>query len=140
MYHWAEISHRLFIYPSCRVVLYDLLMTRSLQIFAWLLLFGIAIATLSPIGLRPHLTAYADLERALAFCVAGLVFALAYPRKIWLATVLTIACIFGLEYLQDLRADRHGSLLDAFVKAGGAAVGYFLGWLAAKMHGQRSIS
>ena len=99
---------------------YDSFMTRTiLQALAWLALIGIAIATLSPIGLRPRLSMLpVVIERSAAFVVVGLLFALAYPRKIWLALLIVIIGVFGLEWLQELRPDRHGRFADAMVAAG----------------------
>ena len=102
--------------------------TSALRILAWLVLLFIAAATLSPIGLRPRLPMGVDLERALAFCVAGVLFALAYPRHIWLAGAVVTLSVFGLEALQMLRPDRHGEFHDALIKAVGAVVGLGLGW------------
>jgi len=118
-------------------VSYDGLMTRTLQILAWLILIGIAAATLSPISIRPSLPVDVDLERGLAFCLAGFSFALAYPKKIWLAAVITITGIIGLEALQELRPDRHGRVDDALIKVVGGSVGLGGGWMSAKLLGRR---
>lgn len=109
-------------------------MTRPiLQALAWLTLLAIAAATLSPIGLRPRLPVPVDLERSAAFVLAGLLFALAYPRRIWLALVIVIVGAFGLEWLQELRPDRHGRLGDAMVKSLGALIGLSAGWLLVRI-------
>lgn len=114
---------------------YDRFMTRTiLQALAWLALIGIALATLSPIGLRPRLPLLpVDIERSAAFVVVGLLFALAYPRKIWLALLIVIIGVFGLEWLQELRPDRHGRFADAMVKSLGALIGLSAGWLLVRI-------
>lgn len=114
---------------------YDSFMTRTiLQALAWLALIGIAIATLSPIGLRPRLSMLpVDIERSAAFVVVGLLFALAYPRKIWLALLIVIIGVFGLEWLQELRPDRHGRFADAMVKSVGALIGLSAGWVLVRI-------
>ncbi|MBS3848537.1 VanZ family protein [Devosia sp. BSSL-BM10] len=106
---------------------------RALQIFAWTVLLAIAAATLSPIGLRPHLPMGVDIERVLAFFVVGLLFALAYPRHIWFAALVVLLGAFGLELLQELRADRHGRVHDALIKSAGASMGLGIGWLGAQI-------
>lgn len=106
---------------------------RSIRFLAWLALLGTAIATLSPIGLRPHLPAAADLERILAFLVVGFLFALAYPRAIWLAAAVVLFGVVGLEWLQEVRPDRHGRIEDATLKAAGACLGLGCGWIAAQL-------
>lgn len=107
------------------------------QILAWAVLLGIAAATLSPIGLRPHLPVGVNLERSLAFLLLGALFAVAYPKRIGLVLVLVFIAAFGLEYLQQLRPDRHARLADACYKALGGCLGvglayvihYALAWL-----------
>lgn len=106
--------------------------TRILQVFAWTALLGIAAATLSPIALRPRLPMDLDLERSLAYFVVGLLFALAYPRQIWLAVLVVMIGTISLEVLQELRPDRHGRLHDALVKAAGAIIGIAFGWVGAQ--------
>ena len=108
-----------------------------LRLLAWGALFALAFATLSPIGLRPRLPLPVDIERGLAFLVVGLLFALAYPRRIWWALAILLVGVFGLELLQMLRSDRHGRLDDALVKAAGAIIGLGTGWLIAQWHRQR---
>lgn len=106
--------------------------TRTFRLLAWLAFAALVFATLSPIGLRPRGPWSVDVERSGAFLVAGLLFALAYPRHIWLAAGLVLMMVFGLEWLQHIRPDRHGQWHDAFVKAGGAVLGLAGGWLLAR--------
>jgi hypothetical protein len=106
---------------------------RTFQFIAWLSLLAIAVFTLSPLGLRPRLPMDPDLERALAFGLAGYLFAFAYPKNLSLAVALVMIGVFGLEALQELRPDRHAHLHDALIKAAGASVGLGLGWLTAQL-------
>ena len=78
-----------------------------------------------------------DVERAAAFLAAGLLFALAYPRHIWFAAALLLVGAIGLEWLQNLRPDRHGRETDAMAKLAGASIGLGVGWLAAQLFLQR---
>lgn len=111
-----------------------------LRLAAWFALLGIVIATLSPIGLRPHTWLPVDLERALAYAGIGVLFALGYPRHILKVVLFLTVCIFALEAFQHLTPDRHGQIHDAWVKFAGAVAGLILGaaahWLVAK----RSVS
>lgn len=70
-----------------------------------------------------------DLERLAAFAVIGLLFALAYPRRIWIAVAIVAIGVLGLELLQLVRPDRHGRAEDALVKAAGALAGLGTGWI-----------
>jgi len=58
------------------------------RFLAWISLAFIAIFTLAPIGFRPESGFSPTIERFSAFAAVGLVFALAYPRKLWLAVVI----------------------------------------------------
>lgn len=100
---------------------------------AWLALILIAVVTLGPIGLRPVSGTSPQLERAVAFFVVGLLFALAYPRHVWWAAALVICATFGLELLQNFTPDRHGREADALAKFAGAALGLSLGWLSTQI-------
>ena len=113
---------------------YDSFMTRTLfKVLAWAALIAIAAATLSPIGLRPRLPVPVDLERSAAFLGLGLLFALAYPRRIWVALAIVLIGAFGLEWLQELRPDRHGRFDDALIKSIGAMIGLGAGWITVKL-------
>lgn len=108
--------------------------TMKLQrIAAWLVFAAIIIATLAPVDLRPHTDFPVSVERAAAYLVTGAVFALAYPRHIWWAVVFVLIATMGLEWVQEIRPDRHGRYVDAVEKLAGASVGLTLGWLAAQL-------
>jgi VanZ family protein len=110
--------------------LYDETMTTTIfKILAWSALLAVAAATLSPIEVRPRLAVPVDLERLAAFALVGLLFALAYPRRIWIAVAIVAIGVFGLEWLQHIRPDRHGRAEDALVKAAGALAGLGTGWV-----------
>ena len=98
---------------------------RAVIAIAWASLILIVIATLSPIGLRPHM-AGPGLERFAAFALIGVLFGLAYPRRIWLVLALIVGTAIGLEALQLLTPDRHGELRDAMVKLAGGISGAFV--------------
>ena len=111
---------------------YEVFMTQTLlRATAWILLAAIVVVTLGPIGLRPITDAPGQTERAAAFFIAGLLFALAYPRHVWWAVAFLAVMTIGLEWLQNLRPDRHGREADAIAKFVGAALGISAGWLAA---------
>lgn len=96
-------------------------------ILAWSTLLVIAFATLSPIGLRPHMGDVSG-ERFLAFAIVGMLFGMAYPRHLWLVALLVGGTAVGLEVLQHLTPDRHGRVPDAFVKLAGALAGVGLAY------------
>lgn len=89
---------------------------------------AIVFATLSPIGLRPHVGDVSG-ERFLAFAAIGLLFGVAYPRHLWLVTLLVGGGAVGLEVLQHLTPDRHGRIPDALVKLVGALAGTGLAYV-----------
>lgn len=103
-----------------------------LRVAAWLTFLAIVIATLGPTNLRPHTELPVQIERAVAYFVLGLAFAIAYPRHVWWAAALVLIGAVSLELLQAIRPDRHGRLVDVAAKFGGACLGLCLGWLAAR--------
>jgi apolipoprotein N-acyltransferase len=109
-----------------------------LRIIAWSLFLLVALATLSPIGVRPNLPLEVDAERALAFAALGFAFAVAYPRHLWAGAAIVVIGAFGLELLQLLRPDRHGRVFDAVVKTSAACIGLGLGWLTLSLWNRRS--
>ena len=96
---------------------------------AWLLLAFILVVTISPIGLRPDTVTTVNTDRASAYVLLGLAFALAYPKQWKLVAVLLIVGAVGIEYLQYFSPTRHPRLHDAGIKAMGAAVGLLAGWV-----------
>jgi hypothetical protein len=98
-------------------------MLRKVVLFiAWATLLLIVFATLSPIGLRPHL-ASVSIERFGAFAIVGLLFGLAHPARLGLVLACVGGAAVGLEVLQHLTPDRHGEVLDAMVKLAGSVAG-----------------
>lgn len=109
---------------------YDGAMTlRSTKLLAWLLLAFILFATVAPIGLRPHTITSVDLDRTGAYLLAGLVFALAYPKQWKTVAALLVLGALAIEYLQYLSPTRHPRLHDGAVKALGASLGLISGWV-----------
>lgn len=101
----------------------------ALRLLAWLLLAGLIFVTLSPIDLRPVSPAPVQIERAAALALIGFVFALAYPRHIWLVALVVLGSTALLELLQLISPSRHGRLIDVAVKIAGASIGLAAGWL-----------
>ena len=106
---------------------------------AWTAVIAIAYATLTHVGfvygiyfklspylMHPAMRTYAHFEHIIAFFVLGALFAFAYPRR----PILVCRTVFGaaliLELLQTVTPDRHGTLVDAFEKIAGGAVGILL--------------
>lgn len=95
---------------------------------AWLVLVGLAAATLVPIELRPHSGFSPQVERFLAFALAGCCLALAYPRRPLLMVLAILLTVLGLELAQFLAATRHPGFRDALAKLAGGGAGLILGW------------
>lgn len=105
---------------------------RLLALSAWLVVIVIIVATLSPIGLRPHVGSSANLERFIAFSAAGFLLGSAYPRYFFYVVLFIIVLAAGLETLQHLTPDRHGHFGDMTVKAAGGLAGAFVAGLILK--------
>lgn len=115
-------------------------MTRAtaLRLLAWLLLAGLIFVTLSPINLRPISPLPTQVERAGALALVGFVFALAYPRHLWLVAVLVLGATALLELLQLASPSRHGRIVDLAVKLVGGSAGLACGWLVLQWQVRRN--
>ena len=67
------------------------------------------------------------LSVLVAFLLFGLLFALAYPKRLWLVIASIVVVAVGLEALQLLAATRHARIADVGVKLLGGGVGLALG-------------
>ena len=105
---------------------------------AWASVAVLAYATLTHVGfvysiyyrLAPHLMlpamrSYAHVEHVIAFAIFGALFSFAYPKRIIFACCVVFSSAVFLECLQTLTPDRHGTLIDAFEKVVGGALGIF---------------
>jgi VanZ family protein len=100
---------------------------KLLTIAAWTLLALIASVTVSPIRDRPTLHTSASLEHLAAFAVVGVLFCLAYPRRVALVCLIVLGSAALLELAQLLTVDRHGRVQDAVEKMAGGVLGILVG-------------
>jgi VanZ family protein len=118
---------------------YDVRMSHKfIAIAAWACVAVLAYATLAHVGfvysiyfkLAPFLMqvdmrTYAHFEHVIAFASFGAIFAFAYPKRVIFVCCVVFLTAVILEYLQTLTPDRHGTLIDAFEKIVGGALGIF---------------
>src|SRR6185437_8109012 len=95
---------------------------------AWLLLGFIVYATLSPLNARPSLfttetSMSVVIERFGAYAVLGLLFSLAYARRLTLVIFFVLGSAICLEFLQLFIADRDARLIDVVEKLTGGVTG-----------------
>ncbi len=112
----------------------------GLRVLAWLLLVGLVFVTLAPINLRPTTPAPTQVERIVALAVLGLVFALAYPRHIFLVALIVLGSTILLELLQLVSPSRHGRVIDVIAKLIGGGLGIGAGWLVTWLRRRRANS
>ncbi len=112
---------------------------KVLVVAAWATVALIVFATLSPLGLRPHLTEDPGFERFAAFAAAGLLLGLSYPRRFLQVVIFLIVFAAGLEALQHLTPDRHGHLSDMSVKTAGGLAGVFVAGLVLRFSGLHDL-
>jgi hypothetical protein len=98
-------------------------MHKLLAIAAWTAFAVIVFVTISPLEMRPVVTADPNIERFVAFALVGLLFGLAYPRRLVVDASFVMIAAGLLEAFQLMIRDRHGHIADAFVKAAGGAFG-----------------
>jgi hypothetical protein len=112
---------------------------------AWIAIVAIAYATLTHVGfayglyyklapymMHPAMRTYAHFEHIFAFFVLGALFALAYPRRPILVCCMVFGAALGLEFLQTITPDRHGTFIDALEKIAGGAAGILLARIVQK--------
>jgi VanZ family protein len=93
---------------------------------AWAAFAVLVFVTISPLGMRPVVTANPNIERFAAFAIVGLLFGFAYPTRLALDTLFIVIAAGTLEALQLITPDRHGHVADALVKAAGGTSGVML--------------
>src|SRR5436305_14990047 len=97
-----------------------------LRIIAWMLAAAVTFATLGPATLRPHSEMGQNSEHGLAFCLLGLAFGLAYPRRRLATAAIAVVLIGLLELMQFWAPGRHARLEDFLVDAFTACFGFAL--------------
>jgi VanZ family protein len=80
---------------------------------------------LAPLMMWPAMRSYAHVEHVIAFAILGALFSFAYPKHIIFVCCVVFLSAVSLEFLQTLTPDRHGTLIDAFEKVVGGALGIF---------------
>jgi hypothetical protein len=106
---------------------------------AWASVAAVVYATLSKLDLiyrlyyllapflnYPSMRTYATIEHLAAYGVVGMLFCALYPRSLLRVCFFLFLFIVGLEVLQTLTPDRHGTLRDAVEKMIGGVTGAVL--------------
>jgi VanZ family protein len=106
---------------------------------AWASVAAVIFATLSKLDLiyrlyyllapflnYPSMRTYATIEHLTAYVVVGVLFCALYPRSLLRVCFFLFLFIVGLEVLQTLTPDRHGTLRDAIEKMIGGITGAVL--------------
>ena len=101
---------------------------------AWVLLGFLVYATIVPIGGRPTISASAGLEHIAAFGMLGILFCVAYPRRIVFVCLVVLGSAALLELSQLVTPDRHARLADAIEKIAGGGVGITLGYIMCSLN------
>jgi hypothetical protein len=96
---------------------------RLLATAAWTAFALVVFFTISPLSMRPVVTANPNIERFAAFALVGLLFGLAYPRRLAIDATFVILAAGVLETFQMMIRDRHGHVADALIKAAGGTFG-----------------
>jgi VanZ family protein len=109
---------------------------RLIAIFAWVSLAGIVFVTLSqssfvyrlyyflaPFLNHPSMRTYVVMEHFAAYGLVGMLLTVVYPRYVLRVCLFLFLLIVGLELMQTLTPDRHGTLRDALEKMIGGVVG-----------------
>ncbi|CAN7340636.1 VanZ family protein [Bosea sp. LjRoot237] len=102
----------------------QLSLRRCAALIGWGAVAIVILATLSPIGARPHLAYLGpQIERFAAYLIAAAALAIAYPSRKGVILLCIVAGAAGLELAQHFEASRHARALDALVKIMGGLTG-----------------
>jgi VanZ family protein len=101
-----------------------------LKVCAWVLILGLLILTIVPAADRPETGLQHDLEHFLAFGLAGIVVALAYPNRLLVLLLAAAMFTLALELIQIPLPARHARLEDFAVDTLGACGAIALAYLA----------
>jgi VanZ family protein len=81
---------------------------------------------LAPFLNYPSMRTYATMEHLAAYGIIGMLLSAVYPRSALRVCFFLFLFIAGLEVMQLLTPDRHGTIHDAVEKMIGGAAGVFL--------------
>jgi VanZ family protein len=114
---------------SCqRSKINDSMMTRMVQMVAWLLLLVIIVLSLVPPTFRPVTVLPNSIEHLTMFSVTGLAFGIAYACR-YPHTIALVLFAAVIELSQLFSSGRHARFSDFFVDAFGLCIGIIVGTL-----------
>lgn len=118
----------------------ELSVRRWAALIGWGAVAVVVVATLSPIGARPHIAHLGpQFERFIAYLVAAAALAIAYPGRKGVILLCIVAGAAGLELAQHFEATRHARALDALVKIMGGFSGLAVVTLCERFWWKRSV-
>jgi len=92
------------------------------RIIAWICIVLIALFTVSPVSWRPDF-GHVNIERFVAFGLAGILFGFAYPKRVLALAIAVIGAAAFLELMQFLIPGRDPSLANFILKSAGGLLG-----------------
>lgn len=84
---------------------------------------GLLIVWFTLAAHRPHFSLYPGFDRSVAFAMLSFFLALAFPERLPIVLLVSIAIVIGSETLQFLRPTRHPRIIDGIMKVVGASAG-----------------
>lgn len=119
----------------------ELSLRRWAALIGWVAVAVVIVATLSPIGARPHISHLGpQIERFVAYLVAAAALATAYPARKGVILLCIITGAAGLELAQHFEASRHARALDALVKIMGGLTGLGAVALCERLWPKRTVA
>jgi hypothetical protein len=116
----------------------ELSVRRWAALIGWGAVAVVVVATLSPIGARPHIAHLGpQIERFVAYLVAAAALAISYPGRKRVILLCIVAGAGGLELAQHFEASRHARALDALVKIMGGLSGLAVVTLCERLWSRR---
>ncbi|MFG1230261.1 VanZ family protein [Xanthobacter wiegelii] len=87
------------------------------RIAAWLFVVALLVLSVVPAAERPVVIPEHDLEHAIAFVIAGALWAAAYPRSLVVTVLILVGFTAAIELIQMFVPTRHARFSDFVVDA-----------------------
>lgn len=101
----------------------------AIRLGAWFVVSALVVLTVVPPSMRPVSTFPSAVEHLGSFFLAGLLYRLGYPRRLFVSLAIAVAFAAAIELLQIPIPGRHARLIDFAVDAVAGCAGTLIGFL-----------
>jgi VanZ family protein len=104
-----------------------------LRIASWCLIAAAVVLTVGPRSIRPYTGISHDVEHWLAFTLVGLVFGLAYSRRVGILVIAAVLLAGVLEATQLIVPGRHAYVRDFLLNSAALSAGLLIGKIGRRL-------